>query len=146
MCSQGLLTVCSRNPDGDNQDDSIPSSNDDGRGVLQVGRELVVEDTGLDLIGNEQEDDWSGRRARESAQYGFFSAAIELTISLLRRLSKVVLDVEALGLRVLCVGVRPVRDDDLVVRDASIAEILSLGSALVSEARKRMRQLPRIVH
>ncbi len=50
------------------------------------------------------------------------------------------LDVKALRFRVLRIVVRPVRDDDLVVGNAGIAEVLRLSSALVPEAASH-RQL-----
>lgn len=77
---------------------------------------------------------------------GISRAESQLTICLLRSLSEIVLDVEALRLRVLRVRVGPVSDDDFVVRDARVTEVLRLGGTLVTEAAEsRGYQSPQIV-
>jgi hypothetical protein len=57
-----------------------------------------------------------------------------LTVGDLSRLAKVLGHVETLGFGVLCVAVLPIGNKDLISWDARVAEVLSLGSALVAEA------------
>jgi len=92
-------------------EDVVPRSDYDGDRLFELWGKFLIENPRLNLIRNQQK------------QY----------IGDFRSLSKIVLYDEALGYGVGSVGVFSIRNEDFLIRNATVAEILSLCCALVSE-------------
>ena len=79
---------------------------------------------------------WSGMRMKMTGRPVSITAALvrhTLTVGDLGSLCEVMLDLEALRLRILCVGVLPIGDKYLIVGDPRVAQILGLCRTLVAE-------------
>ena len=105
----------------------VAAGHNNGCVVLKVGGEGLVEDSRLNLIGDKDEKDW------HAGQYHISLGRTLLTIGYLGSLSEVMLDLEALRLRIFRVGVWSVGDEDLVVGNAGVTQVLGLCRALVAE-------------
>lgn len=110
-------------------EDIVTACNDDRAPFLKSGSDLLIEDTRLNLIRNQNEKHYMLKYQRLP-----LAAALYSTISHFSSLSEITNDMKSFGSSVNSVVVFSVCDDYILIQYTGISQILGLSCSLVSKS------------